>query len=187
MTTSNLSLSVIDEQIYFITRNFSHLSEEVLNAGKSNGNWSIAQCLQHIIKTNQSYFPALEKVANGNHSPTFWQKLSPLTKTISSNLTKELGVHITRKFKSPRLFLPVKGTIATNVVDDLTKNLYVLKGIMAKIEEENKLSNVISSPVSPLITLTVGSALNMLVGHSERHLRQAMALHLKYEINHYNH
>jgi hypothetical protein len=159
-----------------IDRQFSTLSAAELSEVSDADRWSVAQCLQHIIKTNQSYFPVLELVAQDTFRPNFWQRNSPFTKTIGRNLTSELGAVVRKKYKAPRIFMPVSRDIPVTVVQDLLDNVARLSALSIEITTKNRMNTVISSPVSALITFTVGDAISMLIGHSERHLMQAQSL-----------
>lgn len=163
-------LSALEQSIH---QHFQGLSAVELNAGASDNEWSIAQCLQHIIKTNQSYFPVLEQLAQGTFRPTFWQKFSPFSNTIGRNLSLELGATVRKKYKAPRIFQPAQREISLHIVEDLGENLRRLQTLAGDITSNGQGNTVISSPVSPLITFSAGNAITMLIGHTERHIQQA--------------
>src|SRR6186997_2130967 len=58
---------------------FSKISLEQLNWKPSAQVWSIAQCLEHLIKADSSYFSDLKKIAEGTYEMKFWEKNSPFT------------------------------------------------------------------------------------------------------------
>ena len=156
-----------------IEKYFRELSTGDLNAGGGQNTWSIAQCLQHIIKTNQSYFPALEQLAQGTYRATFWQKTSPFSSSIGRNLPVELGAVVHKKYKAPRIFQPVQRDISPKIVEDLLENLSRLEQLADQITSKGHWNTVISSPVSQLITFSAYNAVAMLIGHTERHIQQA--------------
>lgn len=167
---SSSALSSIEQTI---GEYFSGLSADKLNAGAGENTWSIAQCLQHIIKTNQSYFPALEQLAQGTFRASLWQKYSPFSASIGRNLPVELGAIVRKKYKAPRIFQPAQRDISPKIVEDVCENLHRLQRLADEIMTRGQWNTVISSPVSPLITFSAGSAITMLIGHTERHVQQA--------------
>ena len=51
--------------------NFGNLSSEQLNWKAGEKSWSVGQCFDHIIKTNELFFPEFEKIAAGNRKNNF--------------------------------------------------------------------------------------------------------------------
>src|SRR5690242_21676013 len=58
---------------------FGSLSAAQLNWKPSAEQWSVGQCFEHLIKTNESFLPALGLVTSGKYRSTFWQRVSPLS------------------------------------------------------------------------------------------------------------
>lgn len=58
---------------------FGALTNAQLNWKPSAESWSIGQCLDHLIKTNEQFYPEFEKLAAGTRQNTFWENWSPLT------------------------------------------------------------------------------------------------------------
>ncbi|HRK49108.1 MAG TPA: DinB family protein, partial [Pyrinomonadaceae bacterium] len=80
----------MDDRINFITKemrrvaedareSFGSLSGEQLNWKPAENSWSVAQCLDHIIKTNLSFYPEFDRLASGNRKNSFWENWSPFT------------------------------------------------------------------------------------------------------------
>src|SRR3982750_1803242 len=62
-----------------VKRSFGGLSAEQLNWKPAPESWSVGQCLDHLIKSNEEFYPELEKLAAGTRKNTFWQNWSPLS------------------------------------------------------------------------------------------------------------
>ena len=58
---------------------FSVISVAQLNWKPSAKSWSIAQCLDHLIVSDSSYFPVLKKITDGNYKMNFWEQNSPFS------------------------------------------------------------------------------------------------------------
>lgn len=156
-----------------VEKSFSSLSLSQLSWKSSEDSWSIAECLQHIITSNEKYFPALGKLSKA-YTPSFWEKWSPMSRSIGKNMIKTLGLTVKSKFKSPKLFLPAKILFPENIIETFSKHqdLLISKFDLMKIHEGRNV--IITSPVSALITLPLSECLEVLTGHEERHLNQAI-------------
>ncbi|MFM2208090.1 MAG: hypothetical protein RL213_2065 [Bacteroidota bacterium] len=152
---------------------YKALSEAQLNRCPAPGAWSIAQCLQHILLSDESYFPALERLLEKDHRSTFWEKHSPFTRSTGKSMILQLGTETTRRFKSPRLFLPTRQLIPSAIRDRILAHWERLDELCRKLEEAGAEEKVIRSPVAPLITLRVNDAIVLFQVHTRRHLQQA--------------
>ncbi|TAH41579.1 MAG: DinB family protein [Bacteroidetes bacterium] len=158
-----------------VEESFGKLSIQQLSKKPSPEKWSIAECLQHLITSNETYFPVLDKLAIG-YIPTFWEKNNPFSRSIGKNMVDSLGVVVKKKFKSPKLFLPKKIKFPENIVSSFCGHQDHLIEKMEKLRHLEGKKVIISSPVSPLITLPLTDCLEVLTGHEERHFNQAMSV-----------
>jgi hypothetical protein len=152
---------------------FKSLSEAQLNHCPAPGAWSIAQCLQHILLSDEAYLPALERLLKKDHRPAFWEKYSPFTRSIGNSMISQLGTESNRRFKAPGLFLPTRQLIPAAVRDQILAHWERLDELCRRLEEAGAAEKVMRSPVAPLITLRVHDALLMFRAHTRRHLQQA--------------
>ena len=152
---------------------FTELNEQQINYKPSASSWSIAQCLQHIIRTNESYYPAFDRLTSEKYSASFWERKSPFTKSIGKNMKAQLGPTIIKPFKAPRLFQPSLYSIPLTICSEFITHLDVMENRIQTLFTENNKQLVICSPVSNLITISLPDALEMIVGHTERHYAQA--------------
>lgn len=159
---------------------FLSITEIELNQKPSPGQWSIGQCFDHLLVSNATYLPSFEKIFKGKYKEGIWQKISPFTKKIGRNMVQTLGPIVSKKFLSPKIFLPRTKKIETRVVTDFISQHERLISLFTELEKEPNNTLVISSPVSSLITLTVSDAMDIIVGHAQRHLKQAAHLLIKF-------
>src|SRR6185369_11809756 len=85
---------------------FGPLSYEQLNWKPSPERWSVGQCFDHLIETNQSYFPTIDSVIAGQKKSNLWQKLPVLPGLWGKLLIKSLDPSSARKIKAPKKFQP---------------------------------------------------------------------------------
>src|SRR6476646_6761952 len=62
-----------------VKNTFGALSAEQLNWKPGPESWSVGQCLDHLIKSNEEFYPELDELAAGTRKNTFWQNWSPLS------------------------------------------------------------------------------------------------------------
>lgn len=75
---------------------FGNLSVSQLNWKPSPERWSVAQCFDHLITSNQGYFPIIEEVLAGKKR-TLWQSMPFLPALAGRLLIKSLDPSSTRK------------------------------------------------------------------------------------------
>jgi hypothetical protein len=155
-----------------VKEKFSTLSKDQLMWNSSPGQWSIAQCLQHLIISNETYFPVFQKLQKG-YNPGFWEKYNPFSHSTGKSMVESLGKKVKRKFKSPRLFLPAPLKAGENIIESFLTHQVKLITLIESLSETDPKKIMISSPVSPLITLSLHDCLLVISGHEERHLEQA--------------
>ncbi len=155
-----------------VRETFSTLSTDQLTWNPSPGQWSIAQCLQHLITSNEAYFPMFKKLQR-DYRPTFWEKYNPFSYTTGKSMVESLGKKVKRKYRSPRLFLPAPLKAGENIVESFTSHQLTLIALLGSLPDMNAKKVIITSPVSPLITLSLYDCLLVISGHEERHFEQA--------------
>ena len=84
--TSALSQVVDDTQSAF-----GNLSLEQLNWKPAENSWSIGQCFEHIIKTNEEFYPEFDKLASGRRKNTLFQTYSPFSGVFGRFLIKAVS------------------------------------------------------------------------------------------------
>src|ERR1044071_8358835 len=58
---------------------FGGLSAAQLNWKPSAEQWSVGQCFDHLIVTNSTFFPDMERVAVGTFKSDLWARVSPFS------------------------------------------------------------------------------------------------------------
>ncbi|CAN5340589.1 hypothetical protein BH20ACI2_BH20ACI2_22230 [soil metagenome] len=79
---------------------FGSLSAVQLNWKPSDENWSIAQCFEHLIVTNELYFPNIQRVIDGNHRNNFYSKIPFATDLIAFAMKNSLNPNQSKKMKN---------------------------------------------------------------------------------------
>lgn len=162
----------IEEISATVQMEFGSLNPNQLNWKLNPNEWSIGQCLDHLIVSNEKYFPVFDAVISGKHKMTFWEKNNPLTSYTGKNMIKSLGPVVTKKFQSPKLFLPSQSTIKLSITNDFAEHQKKLIGYFKNFSDVKFSKTIITSPVAALLTLKLQDAMTILVVHEARHLEQ---------------
>ncbi len=152
---------------------FGNLTSTQLNWKPSAEKWSIAQCLDHLIVSNSTYYQQFEKVSSGNHKNSFYQNIKFISKFFGDYLIKETGAVVAKPMQSPAAFVPSQSEIAGTIVSDFEKHQKEFSVAIQQLENADLDKTIISSPALKIITYSFTDVLTVLVGHEQRHLTQA--------------
>ena len=163
----------------FMLSEFGQLRADQLNWRSDAESWSIGQCLEHIIQTDILYFPAFEKILAGEYRMTPWQRWSPLSGMFGRMLVDQLGEVATKKLRSPRAFRPGQQAHGSEIITRFSKHQDTLLQFLDQVSASQMSSLRLASPAAPLVTYSLGHALQMIVQHQYRHLNQALRVKAK--------
>lgn len=157
-------------QVWSLT---SELSEPALNWQPTPGSWSIAQCVDHLVLTNDAVLAAIRATVENNRDD-----LKPRTRPIqaagwlSRKFVQNIGPDAGTKYKAPKKIVPVSQLSAGTVTRflELQKSL---EKFMAEFGEADLGALRYPNPLLPVLRWTVDTGLLILIVHNARHLQQA--------------
>jgi len=152
---------------------FGKLSAAQLNWKPSAEQWSVGQCFDHLIVTNRTFFPALDKVAAGTFKSSLWGRVSPLSGFFGRFILKALDPEKGRKTKAPRVFEPAKSDVAADVIKQFAAHQEELSTRMRATAGADLRGLKVTSPVSPVATYSLLDAYRIVVAHERKHFEQA--------------
>lgn len=158
---------------------FSRLNATQINAKPGPKEWSVGECLAHIIKTNESYYPVIDRILEGKYKPGIWARISPFSKKFGRMLLNITHPHNTKKSSSPAAFdvgaseTPDRSAVPAEIVKHFQEHMRQLQDKIGRMKEAEIPQTMISSPASWFITYTMHEALQVLVFHTDRHIQQA--------------
>ena len=135
-----------------VEHHFLNLSPVQLNWKQEPSKWSIAQCIDHLIVSNSTYFPIFDQVIQGRYELSFIQKINPFKKIFGPMMIKSLGPHSAKKFSAPKLFQPTSSNVRDTIIMDFIFQQDILKKYFVQLQAPDMKNIVISSPVSKMIT-----------------------------------
>ena len=151
---------------------FATLSNEQLNWKPAEKSWSVAQCLDHIIKTNEQFYPEFAKLASGTRKNSFWENISPFTGWGGRFLIKAVSED-SKKAKAPSKAIVPPSDIDSNIVEIFTNHIAEVNKKIEAVASADRKKTVVTSPFLAVFTYSLDDAYTVLVEHSKRHIRQA--------------
>lgn len=152
---------------------FGGLVVEQLNWSPDAESWSIGQCLDHLIVTNERDFPAIENTLKENYQNPFWGKMPFLSRFFGGFLVKMCRPENTRRSKAPKIFRPAEGRISGNIVEDFVRHQQKVVRFFELSENQDLKKTKVASLVTSFVTYSLLDAYRVLVLHEQRHFGQA--------------
>ena len=165
-------LQTLQSTSQVVTTEFGKLSAEQLNWKANPQKWSIAQCLDHLMVVDSSYFPVFEQIAANTYQPNWLAKLGFGANWVGSYLLRTVSPQNKMTMQVPTAaWLPASSSLPADVVEQFAHHQQVLADKFTRVTAH--LGVVMASPASPFIIYTVRDALAIIVAHQQRHLQQA--------------
>lgn len=154
-------------------KTFGKLSAEQINWKPSAESWSVGQCFEHLIVTNELYFPNIQKVIDGNHRNNFFSKIPFSTDLIAVLMKNSLKPEQKRKMKTFKIFEPAVSNISEKIVEDFAENNQKLIEMIEACKDFDIHKIKIAEPLSVALNLRLKDAFEILILHEKRHFQQA--------------
>ena len=151
---------------------FGRFSAEQINWRPSETGWSVGQCFEHLIKSNELFYDKLDEIAGGKHQQSLLESFSPLSGFFGNLLISSLKKD-ERKFKAPTKKIVPPSEIDPNIIEIFAAHQSELIGKIKQIEMTNWNRIKVTSPFMKLITYKLTDGFQVIVEHEKRHLRQA--------------
>jgi uncharacterized damage-inducible protein DinB len=138
------------------------------------GNWSVAQVLEHMNMYNRYYLPVIERsmvhISRDTNSwfvPGFWGNY--FTKMMMPKNVYD----IKNKMKASKHYIPEKSVNVEAVFKEFLQHQNKLLQLLEVSRRRNLNTIRIPVSVSKLVRLKLGDAFRFLVAHEQRHMIQA--------------
>ncbi len=157
-----------------VNNNFFQISTQQLNWKPSPGQWSIGECLDHLIISDRSYFNVLEKISDGTYQMTFWDRFSPLTPLWGKFLKDQLQETVKIKMTAPKKLIPSASNKTSDFIATYLKNLNAFMTLISACKKIDLDKTIIRSPTINIATYSLRDAIEFLISHEHRHINQAI-------------
>lgn len=169
-------MSEIISELQAISENtlktFGDLTPEQINWQPSAEGWSVGQCFEHLIKSNELFFDKLDEIADGKHKHSFLESFSPLSGFFGNLLIGSLKKD-SRKFKVPTQKIAPPSEIDPNIVEIFAAHQAELAEKIKRTENTDWNKTKVTSPFMKLMTYKLSDGFQIIVEHERRHFRQA--------------
>ena len=152
--------------------NFGGLSSDQLNWKPAETGWSVGQCFEHLIKTNEEFYPEFEKLSSGKRTNSFFENYSPLSGFFGRFLIKAVSED-SKKAKAPSERIVPPSDISPDVIDRFASHIDEVNRKVQACAAADRQKTVVTSPFLAVFTYTLDDAYTVLVEHTKRHVRQA--------------
>jgi hypothetical protein len=152
---------------------FGSLSAEKINWKPDAKSWSIGQCFEHLIVTNNLYFPNVQKVIDGKHRNNFFSKIPFMPDLIGVLMKNSLNPDQKRRMKTFKIFEPAASQVSAAVIEDFARNQEKLIEMIEAVKDVDIRKVKIAEPLSVALNVRLSDAFEILVMHEKRHFRQA--------------
>jgi len=151
---------------------FGSLTSEQLNWKPAENSWSVGQCIEHIIKTNEQFYPEFEKLADGTRKNSFFESYSPLTGFFGRFLIKAVSED-SKKAKAPSKKIVPSSDVNADVIQRFASHIAGVNQMVERCASVDRMKTVVTSPFLVVFTYNLDDAYTVLVEHTKRHFRQA--------------
>ena len=155
---------------------FKMLSEAQINWKPSQANWSIAECVDHLLVTNRLYLTEFKKKFDEKRIITDCAKTKVQHKWLSKFIIKSVDPSNSKKVNTFAVFMPSKSNYSKKVLDEFSDLQNKLINLLRFAEDLNLNEYVMSSPAAKIIKENFCDVLEIIRLHDRRHFNQAEKL-----------
>ena len=177
MDYTTLSLAAITTELEDIARDaqatFGGLDALQLNWRPEPAKWSVAQCLEHLVISNQWMFRAAGDALGDARPRTVWQRLPVLPGVVGRMLIRSQSPAATRQFTTSSKAAPATSDIGADIVRRFVEQHRDALTRVRALDERAAAGAIMTSPFLRVIAYSVLDGWRLLVAHDRRHLAQA--------------
>ena len=147
-----------------------------LNWKPSGDQWSIAQCLEHLVVVADRYTENIGRAIERAHDKNLHASADdprPRRTVIGALILLAVEPTAKRTMSSPKIFDPGWSQISDDVLNRFVQSHESIAELMSQCDGLDLNRIKLSSPVSLLLRINVADAFEIIVAHAERHLNQA--------------
>jgi hypothetical protein len=151
---------------------FGALDARQLNWRSDERRWSVAQCFQHLLTSNDLMLRAAQ-AALDNPPWTIWQRLPFIPGLLGRALIRSQAPDNTRKYVAPPSARPASSEISPDVIGRFVQQHHDTAVWVDALTETDARSAIMISPFLKVISYSVLDGCRLLVAHDRRHFEQA--------------
>lgn len=152
---------------------FGQLTAAQLNWKPSAEQWSIAQCLQHLIATNLEMGSIFDAIISGTKQKSVLERLPVLPGVWGKMMVKFLAPENKQKYKALPKVTPADSGLDPQIVGQFVSHQQEVIGKMKVVQNLQPEKIIMTSPFASFITYSLLDACRIIVIHERRHFAQA--------------
>lgn len=141
-----------------------------------DGGWSIAQHVDHIIKVNESYFPAFDRILTGNYRQPGMAWCKPWVHFCGNMIYRAVKPTTSYKTKTFTVWEPGETVLTKNLWPRFEKHQARLIDYFNQLAPFVPEKVVLPSPANKYIIYTLEKVLMIIPAHELRHLNHALEI-----------
>jgi len=146
--------------------------DDILQKQIDAGSWNILEHIDHLSKTNRSYFPIFRQVLSGKYQRPFIGQFDFLVSYLGRVILKSVLPDNPKKSKTLTVWYPDKTWNNKDVWKQFSEQQqYILESIPALLPHMDRKA-VIHSPGSRVVVYSLEASMDILLAHEQRHLVQ---------------
>jgi hypothetical protein len=174
---TKLSLADVREDLNAIARDtettFAGLNAQQLNWRPDEQRWSVAQCFEHLLTSNDLMFRGAQAALDATEPGSVWRRLPGWPGFAGRALIRSQSPQATRKYTAPPSSRPALSAIDADVVQRFLQQLKSAAERAGALDEGLAARTIMTSPFLRVITYSVLDGWRLLVAHARRHVEQA--------------
>jgi DinB superfamily len=164
-TESNISRAISEWQL---------LSGDQMNRQPGQGQWSAAQCLEHLNSYGRYYLPAIGKATReGTNRPALYFNSGWLGNYFYRSMLTGSDGQPKKKMSSPKDHRPIPQLDAPKVLNEFISQMEFLGKLLTDARNVDINLSRVPISIAPFIKLKLGDVFLFLVAHINRHMLQA--------------
>lgn len=156
-----------------LANRFSPLTPQQFNWRPDAAQWSVAQCVAHLVTTNHHVMSSGQRALDPATPRTVWQRLPWLPGMFGRMLVRSQAPSATRKFKTSPAASPAASDIGLDIVQRFVDQQAEIVAWLRTVDEGAAARARMVSPFASFITYSVLDGVRLLVAHDRRHMQQA--------------
>lgn len=171
MTFEELNRNLKENTSLFY-KSFGLVDEATQNKKPDINIWSIAQNIEHLTATNQSYYPIFEKLKNGDYSAPFIARVGFIVTLIEKLILGSVEPERKQRIKTFQVWEPSASYIK-EPLEQFAQSQQLLADYVHSNWSLFEKGTVISSPANKYVVYRLPVLLQIITQHQLRHLNQA--------------
>ncbi len=152
---------------------FGQLTTQQLNWKPSPDEWSVAQCLDHLIVSNDQFVPLINRVKRGEYKPSLKERVPLLPRFFGPLVLRAVRPQGQRKFKATKPFQPATSEIGGDIVSRFGTQQKQIAEQMKSTDNLDLQKIIVTSPIASFVVYSLFDAYRIIVAHDQRHVAQA--------------